>query len=413
MARAEATQLELPPNPRGARYAIGMAVSRWYRHGSIGIAVRLHFSSARDLLPANDSGHLLEVRDLRTQFFTRDGIVKAVSGVSFHVDRGEALGLVGESGCGKSVTAMSIMGLVPSPGRVVGGEVWFGDRDLLKVTESEREKVRGNEIAMIFQDPISYLNPVMTIGRQIAEPLRIHRGMSASAARKRAVELMELVGIPGAKTRVDAYPHQFSGGMRQRVVIAMALSCDPKLLIADEPTTALDVTIQAQILELLQRLRTDLGMALILITHDLGVVAGIVDRVNVMYAGHIVETAPVGPVFADPRHPYTLGLMASIPRVDQLRGDRLRPIQGVPPDLIDMTPGCPFQARCPYAASQCSESNPELGQTASDHWAACWVDVRSAERHEPGAVPEDQPLNGPSVRVDEPDASRTVVSAAR
>ena len=302
--------------------------------------------------------HLLEIRDLRTSFFTRDGAVRAVNGVSFHVDRGEALGLVGESGCGKSVTALSIMGLVPFPGVVTGGEVWYDGKDLVKQPEPEREKLRGNEIAMIFQDPISYLNPVMTIGRQIAEPLRIHRGMSQTAARKRAIDLMKLVGIPGAETRVDNYPHQFSGGMRQRVMIAMALSCDPKILIADEPTTALDVTIQAQILELLQRLRVELGMSLILITHDLGVVAGIVDRINVMYAGYIVETAPVEEVFRDPRHPYSLGLMASIPRLDQLRGSRLTPIVGVPPDLIDMPLGCPFQARCPYAVTESVAQEP-------------------------------------------------------
>ncbi len=343
-----------------------------------------------------DVGHLLEVRDLQTQFFTRDGVVHAVNGVSFHIERGEALGLVGESGCGKSVSALSIMGLVPKPGRVTGGEVWYGGRDQLKLSETERERVRGSEIAMIFQDPISYLNPVMSIGRQIAEPLRIHRGLSTTAARARAIELMELVGIPDAASRVDSYPHQFSGGMRQRVMIAMALSCEPKLLIADEPTTALDVTIQAQILELLQRLRSELGMALLLITHDLGVVAGIVDRVNVMYAGHIVETAPVGETFRNPAHPYSLGLMASVPRLDLLRGDRLTPIQGLPPDLIDPPHGCPFQPRCPYAAEKCAEANPVLGLAGDQHLAACWVDVRSAPHHEPGLMPAGQPTDGPS-----------------
>ena len=357
-----------------------------------------------------DAGHLLEVRDLRTQFFTRDGVVQAVRGVSFHVDRGEALGIVGESGCGKSVTALSIMGLVPHPGRVVGGEAWYGGQDQLKLSESERQKIRGNEIAMIFQDPISYLNPVMTIGRQITEPLEIHRGMSHKAARKRAIELMELVGIPAASSRVDSYPHQYSGGMRQRVMIAMALSCDLKLLIADEPTTALDVTIQAQILELLQRLRAELGMALILITHDLGVVAGIVDRVNVMYAGYVVETAPIAETFKDPRHPYSLGLMASIPRLDQVRGDRLRPIQGAPPDLIDTTPGCPFQPRCPYAATARLEANPALEEAASGHSAACWVDVRTAPRHEPGDVPAHQPTAGPSRRAQAAPVAETAGS---
>jgi oligopeptide transport system ATP-binding protein len=332
--------------------------------------------------------HLLDVTDLRTRFFLRGGVVHAVNGVSFHIDRGEALGLVGESGSGKSVTALSVMGLVPGPGRVVGGTVRFDGRDLLALTERERERVRGNEIAMIFQDPMSYLNPVMSIGRQIGEALRFHRGIGASAARRRAIELMELVGIPGARTRVDSYPHQFSGGMRQRVMIAIALSCEPKLLIADEPTTALDVTVQAQILELLQRLRQDLGMALLLITHDLGVVAGIVDRVNVMYAGYVVESAPVEIAFDDPRHPYTRGLMASIPRLDAVRGDRLRPIQGHPPDLVDPQAGCPFQPRCPYAVERSGEANPPLEQVGPDHWAACWVDVRTAPRHDPATVVE-------------------------
>jgi oligopeptide transport system ATP-binding protein len=330
---------------------------------------------------------LLDVRDLQARFFARAGTVHAVNGVSFHLDRGEALGLVGESGCGKSVTALSIMGLVPEPGRVVGGEVRFDGRDLLTLDEAELQRIRGNSIAMIFQDPMSYLNPVMSIGGQIGEALRIHRGMRSGAARKRAIELMELVGIPGARSRVDNYPHQFSGGMRQRVMIATALSCEPQLLIADEPTTALDVTVQAQILELLQRLRVELGMALLLITHDLGVVAGIVDRVNVMYAGHIVETAPVDATFEDPRHPYTLGLMASIPRLDAMRGERLRPIQGAPPDLVAPAAGCPFEPRCPFSVGHSTRENPPLEVVAPEHWAACWVDVRTAPRHEPGATP--------------------------
>jgi oligopeptide transport system ATP-binding protein len=332
-----------------------------------------------------ERSHLLEVIGLQTQFFTRAGVVHAVRGVSFHVDRGEALGVVGESGCGKSVSALSIMGLVPHPGRVVAGEVWFGGVDQLTLSESQRARVRGNEIAMIFQDPLSYLNPVMPIGRQIGEALQIHRGIGRSAARRRAIELLQLVGIPGAAARVDNYPHQFSGGMRQRAMIAMALSCEPKLLIADEPTTALDVTIQAQILELLQRLRSELGMALILITHDLGVVAGIVDRVNVMYAGFTVESAPVDAVFDDPRHPYTLGLMGSIPRLDAARGSKLRPIQGAPPDLIDPTDGCPFEPRCPFSIERSACENPPLELVAADHWAACWVDIRTAARHDPGA----------------------------
>jgi oligopeptide transport system ATP-binding protein len=331
---------------------------------------------------------LLDVRDLRTHFLTRLGVVRAVDGVSFHVDRGEALGLVGESGCGKSVSALSIMGLVPAPGQVVGGEVRYDGRDLLRLPERQRAAIRGNEIAMIFQDPMSYLNPVMPIGEQIAEPLRIHRAIRGGAARRRAIELMDMVGIPAAAARVDSYPHQFSGGMRQRVMIAMALSCEPKVLIADEPTTALDVTIQAQILELLQRLRRELGMALILITHDLGVVAGIVDRVNVMYAGHVVERAPVMDLFADPRHPYSLGLMESIPRIDAARGEQLRPIEGLPPDLIDPPPGCAFEPRCPYAVDQSSREAPSLEQVGPEHWVACWVDVRTARRHAPAAPSE-------------------------
>jgi oligopeptide transport system ATP-binding protein len=332
----------------------------------------------------NDSSHLLDVRDLRTSFPARDGVVKAVRGASLHVDRGEALGLVGESGCGKSVTALSIMGLVPAPGQVVGGEVWFDGRNVLGLSEDERRRIRGNDIAMIFQDPMSYLNPVMTVGSQIGEGMRIHKGLSRRAARKRAVELMGLLGIPAAASSVDSYPHQFSGGMRQRVMIAMALSCEPKLLIADEPTTALDVTIGAQILELLKRLRSELGMALILITHDLGVVAGTVDRVNVMYAGHVVETAAVDLTFADPRHPYTLGLLASVPRLDAPRSSRLRPIPGAPPDLMDGPGGCPFRPRCAYSVERCVAANPALELVAPSHQAACWVDTRTAPRHEPG-----------------------------
>ena len=336
----------------------------------------------------NDATRLLDVRNLHTRFFTRAGTVYAVNGVSFYVDRGEALGLVGESGCGKSVTALSIMGLVPSPGRIVSGEVRFDGRDLVTLDEADRERLRGNEIAMIFQDPMSYLNPVMAIGQQIGEALRIHRGIGGRAARARAIDLMELVGIPAARSRVDNYPHQFSGGMRQRVMIAMALSCEPKLLIADEPTTALDVTIQAQILELLQRLRVELGMALLLITHDLGVVAGIVDRVHVMYAGHIVEVAPVDVAFDDPRHPYTLGLMASIPRLDAGRGARLTAIQGVPPGLVDPPAGCPFEPRCPYAVQRSARENPPLERVAPDHEVACWVDVRNTPIHEPRVASE-------------------------
>ncbi|HEY3110814.1 MAG TPA: ABC transporter ATP-binding protein [Chloroflexota bacterium] len=327
---------------------------------------------------------LLEVRDLKTQFFTRDGVVRAVNGISYTLGRGEAMGLVGESGCGKSVSALSLMRLIPSPpGRIVGGEVRFEGRDLLALGDREMRSIRGNEIAMIFQDPMTSLNPVLTIGLQIVEALESHKGMSRDAGRRRALELLDLVGIPSARARVDDYPHQFSGGMRQRVMIAMAISCQPKLLIADEPTTALDVTIQAQILDLLRRLRRELGMALILITHDLGVVAGICDRVNVMYAGKIVEGADVDFAFGDSRHPYTLGLLNSVPRIDRPLGARLVPIEGMPPDLIAAPAGCPFAPRCTFRIERCTAEAPALAAVLdgqADHRAACWVDVRPGAR---------------------------------
>ncbi len=319
---------------------------------------------------------LLEVKDLKTYFYTEDGIVRAVNGISYRLHEGEAMGLVGESGCGKSVSALSILRLIPSPpGKIVGGQVLFEGRDLLKLSDEEIRKVRGNQIAMVFQDPMTSLNPVLTIGRQISEALELHKGMDRSTARKRTIELLEMVGIPSARSRVDDYPHQFSGGMRQRVMIAMALSCEPKLLIADEPTTALDVTIQAQILDLIRQLRREMGMAVILITHDLGVVAGLCDQINVMYAGYIVESAPAEEVFRNPRHPYTLGLLRSIPRIDEPRKEKLIPIEGLPPDLIDMAPGCPFQPRCVYAVSRCHQENPTLRPVSEDHHTACWVDV--------------------------------------
>ncbi len=319
---------------------------------------------------------LLEVKNLKTWFYTPDGIVKAVNGISYTLHEGEALGLVGESGCGKSVSAMSLMRLIPTPpGRIVEGEVWFDGRDLLKLNDEGIRRIRGNDIAMIFQDPMTSLNPVLTIGRQIAEALELHKGMNRSESRKRTIELLDLVGIPSARSRVDDYPHQFSGGMRQRVMIAMALSCDPKLLIADEPTTALDVTIQAQILELIKRLRQELGMAVILITHDLGVVAGVADKISVMYAGHIVEAAPAEELFSNPRMPYTLGLLRSIPRIDEPRKEKLIPIEGLPPDLIDAPAGCPFVPRCTYKVDRCVEENPTLEPVRPGHTIACWVDV--------------------------------------
>jgi len=319
---------------------------------------------------------LLEVNDLRTHFFTQDGVVKAVNGVSFYVDEGETLGIVGESGCGKSVSVLSVMRLIPQPpGKIVGGGVLFQGRDLLKVSDDEVRQVRGNRMAMIFQDPMTSLNPVLTIGRQISETLELHMHMSRDQANKRSAELLKMVGIPEAEARLNDYPHQFSGGMRQRAMIAMALACNPQLLIADEPTTALDVTIQAQIIELVKRLRDEIGMAIIWITHDLGVVAGLADRVQVMYAGYVVEEALVKELYANPRHPYTLGLLQSIPRVDELRKERLQPIEGLPPDLIDLPAGCPFEARCAYAIDKCRADLPHLEPVSPGHRIACWVDV--------------------------------------
>ena len=320
---------------------------------------------------------LLQVRNLRTQFFTQDGIVHAVNGISFEVSKGETLGIVGESGCGKSVSMLSIMRLIPQPpGKIVGGEVIFEGHDLLKLSEDGIRRIRGNKIAMIFQDPMTSLNPVLTIGQQISEAITLHLGMSRQQARKRSIELLEKVGIPDAAKRIDDYPHQFSGGMRQRVMIAMGLSCSPQLLIADEPTTALDVTIQAQIIDLIKELKAEMGMAVIWITHDLGVVAGLADRVIVMYAGYIVEHAPVKALYQDPRMPYTLGLLRSIPRLDEQRKTRLSSIEGLPPDLINLPEGCPFAPRCPFTMEKCLVEVPPLAPAGSDeHLAACWVDV--------------------------------------
>jgi oligopeptide transport system ATP-binding protein len=320
--------------------------------------------------------HTRKSGDLRTQFFTQDGVVNAVNGISYTLDEGETLGIVGESGCGKSVGVMSLIRLIPMPpGRVVGGEVWFEGRDLLKLDDDEIRQVRGNRIAMIFQDPMTSLNPVLTIGRQISEALELHLGMDKKQARDRSAELLDLVGIPGAANRLDDYPHQFSGGMRQRVMIAMGLSCNPQLLIADEPTTALDVTIQAQIVDLVKKLKDEIGMAIIWITHDLGVVAGLADRVIVMYAGFIVEEAVVKDLYISPRHPYTLGLLGSLPRLDEERPTRLVSIEGLPPDLIDLPQGCPFYARCIYRIERCQQENPPLEFVAPHHKVACWVDV--------------------------------------
>ncbi|MGI8586485.1 MAG: ABC transporter ATP-binding protein [Chloroflexia bacterium] len=322
---------------------------------------------------------LLQVKDLQTQFFTQDGVVNAVNGVSFDLYEEETLGIVGESGSGKSVTALSLMGLIPQPpGKIVGGEVLFKGQNLVGLPEDEMRKIRGKEIAMIFQDPMTSLNPVLKISRQIGESLQLHMGMNRSAANKRTIELLKLVGIPSAADRLNDYPHQFSGGMRQRVMIAMALSCNPKLLIADEPTTALDVTIQAQILDLIKRLKREFGTAVIMITHDLGVVAGMCDRVQVMYAGHLVEQASVEQLYADPRHPYTLGLIRSVPRLDEARKERLEPIPGLPPDLVNVPPGCPFYPRCSFHMPVCLDQRPLLRPVDAQHNAACWADIKEA-----------------------------------
>ena len=335
--------------------------------------------AAAAIAPSDDTQALLVVDRLRTYFYTRQGIVKAVDGVTFSVRPAETLAIVGESGCGKSMTALSLMRLIPDPpGRIVSGVVKLGGRDLLKLSEEEMRRVRGNDISMIFQEPMTSLNPVMTIGKQIAEALILHRDMNRKEALKRAVEMLDLVRIPEPAQRAKEYPHQLSGGMRQRAMIAMALACNPKLLIADEPTTALDVTIQAQILELILELQREFGAAVILITHDLGVVAETARRVIVMYAGRKVEEAEVGELFSRPLHPYTVGLLASIPRLDLLRGevrnaaDRLQEIPGIVPPLFDLPEGCAFAPRCPKADDLCRRERPVYKQIRPGHWAACW-----------------------------------------
>ncbi|MFJ5221842.1 ABC transporter ATP-binding protein [Streptomyces sp. NPDC088400] len=315
---------------------------------------------------------LLEVRDLRVEFRTRDGIVRAVNGVTYSVEAGETLAVLGESGSGKSVTAQAVMGILDMPpGRITGGEVLFQGRDLLKLKEDQRRKVRGAEMAMIFQDALSSLNPVLTVGAQLAEMFTVHRGMSRKEARARAVELMDRVRIPAAGDRAGDYPHQFSGGMRQRIMIAMALALEPALIIADEPTTALDVTVQAQVMDLLAELQRELNMGLILITHDLGVVADVADRIAVMYAGRIVETAPVYDIYKAPAHPYTRGLLESIPRLDQ-KGKELYAIKGLPPNLLHIPPGCAFHPRCPMAQDVCRRDVPPLYEVAGERRSACY-----------------------------------------
>ncbi|MBO0735890.1 MAG: ABC transporter ATP-binding protein [Alphaproteobacteria bacterium] len=326
---------------------------------------------------------ILAVEDLRTWFFTRDGVVRAVDGVSFHVTPGETLAIVGESGCGKSVTALSVLRLIPSPpGRIVSGRISFAGRDLLNLSEAEMRDVRGNEISMIFQEPMTSLNPVLTIGRQIAETLSVHQGLDRRAALAKSVAMLRLVHIPEAERRVAEYPHQLSGGMRQRVMIAMALACNPKLLIADEPTTALDVTIQAQILDLMRELKQKIDAAIVLITHDLGVVAEMAQRVVVMYAGRKAEEAPVGNLFRRPLHPYTQGLLASVPRLGaSLRRDRaprLAEINGTVPSLKEAMPGCPFETRCAFAMDRCRREMPSFEEKEPGHFAACFRSDRVA-----------------------------------
>jgi oligopeptide transport system ATP-binding protein len=329
---------------------------------------------------------LLSVRDLEVSFFTRRATIQAVRGISFDLEPGETLGIVGESGCGKSVSSLAILGILPKPaGKVTGGEVIFGERDLLKLPDKDLRQIRGRHIAMIFQDPMTSLNPVLTVGRQITETLRKHLDLDKGAAEKEAVVLLDRVGIPAARKRLGNYPHQFSGGMRQRAMIAMAIACRPKVLIADEPTTALDVTIQAQILDVLGHLVEEEGMGLILITHDLGVVAGVCERTNVMYAGRFVETAPTAELFVRPRHPYTLGLLRSIPRLDSIRAERLAPIGGAPPSLTRPIEGCAFAPRCSYAVRESREELPELRAIdVPGHQVACWNPVPDADlpRHE-------------------------------
>jgi oligopeptide transport system ATP-binding protein len=322
--------------------------------------------------------YILDVQGLETTFKTPDGVVHAVNGVSFGLAEGETLGVVGESGCGKSVTMLSILGLIASPpGKVVAGKAIFSGQDLIKMSKSEIRQVRGAQIGMIFQDPMTSLNPVLTIGKQLEEPLMLHIGMTKNQARDRAAELLTMVGIPNAKDRLNDYPHQYSGGMRQRVMIAMALSCSPQILIADEPTTALDVTIQAQIMDLIKRLRDELGMAIIWITHDLGVVAGLAQRVIVMYGGFVIEESPVRELYANPEHPYTIGLLGSLPRVDEKEHGKLFSIEGQPPVLYQKPNACPFAPRCKWALEHCWNEMPPLLEVGPEHRAACWVDTKT------------------------------------
>ena len=331
---------------------------------------------------------VLEVEDIRTRFHTRDGTVHAVNGISFDLSEGELLGVVGESGSGKSVTMMSLLKLLPMPpAEIVSGRALLDGEDLIGLDLDELRSVRGARVGFIFQDPMTSLNPVLTVGYQLTEPLRVHRGMTRRQARRRAVELLERVGIPAASSRLDDFPHQFSGGMRQRVMIAIALACNPKVLIADEPTTALDVTIQAQILDLVKRLRRESGMAIIWITHDLGVMAGLADRIMVMYGGLVVERASVRLLYKDPRHPYTRGLLSTLPRLDGTRAERLESIPGQPPSLAETPGACPFAPRCGHAFERCWRENPALETVAAGHEVACWLEHDAARSRAGAGLP--------------------------
>lgn len=317
--------------------------------------------------------NILEVKNLSTSFFTHVGEVKAIRGVSFHLKKGEAVGIVGESGSGKSVTSMSIMKLLQYPGKIIGGDILFKQKSIVRTSEKEMQSIRGNEIAMIFQDPMTSLNPVYTIGNQIMEAIIRHQNVSKEEAKKKAIEMLKIVGIPSPDDRINQYPHEFSGGMRQRAMIAMALSCEPSLLIADEPTTALDVTIQAQILELMKKLKEEINTSIIMITHDLGVVADVCSRIVVMYGGLIMEEGTTEEIFYTPKHPYTMGLLKSIPRLDLGENQRLVPIEGSPPDLLKPPIGCPFAARCPYAMKICQEKQPPYFESDKNHRSMCWL----------------------------------------
>ena len=330
---------------------------------------------------ATNHEKILEIKDLKTYFYTQEGEVKAVDGLSYHIDKGECVGLVGESACGKSVSALSIMRLIPyPPGIIVGGEIIFEGQDILKKGEDEMLETRGNQIAMVFQEPTTSLNPVLSIRRQMTETLEVHRNMSKEEALEESIRLLKLVGIPEAERRVRQYPHQFSGGMQQRIMIAMALSCNPSLLICDEPTTSVDVTVQAQLLELIADLRGRLGTSVLIITHNLGVVARYVDRVNVMYAGRLVESAPTDELYSAPTHPYTLGLLSSVPRLDAERKGTLRTIKGLPPHLARLPKGCAFNPRCNYAMDICRKERPELEEVGENHYRACFADIKKLQK---------------------------------